>query len=258
MCRFAVLLSLLLLSGCSLFTSEPPPQDLPRPIYKIGNPYVIDGLRYVPKIDYEYNEVGIASWYGDEFADKPTANGEIFDPEELTAAHKTLPMPSYVRVTNLSNQRTIVLRVNDRGPFVGERIIDLSRRAARELGFLEQGKTLVRVQILKHESLQAAAIAGDVMAEKMLNMEPSVDDPPVVGRIYVQIAAYQQRQQAQDLIDTRISTPDVIIQETRNNNGATFYRVRLGPFSSHEQSQTILKQAMQQGFHDAFIVHIQP
>ncbi|MBC6443874.1 MAG: septal ring lytic transglycosylase RlpA family protein [Alphaproteobacteria bacterium GM202ARS2] len=257
-----VLLAIIIVvsSGCALVPSgESPPPFQPRPIYKVGNPYVIDGKRYVPKIDYQYDETGIASWYGDEFADKPTANGEIFDPEQLTAAHKTLPMPSYVRVTNLSNKRTIVLRVNDRGPFIGERIIDLSRRAARELGFLEQGKTLVRVQILRRKSLEAAARAGNKLAEKMLNVEPSPyepnpDEPSVAGRHYVQIAAYRSRRQAEHLIDTRISTPDVIIEETENTHGTRFYRVRLGPFTTREQAQTILNQANRQGFNDAFIV----
>jgi rare lipoprotein A len=129
--------------------------------YKVGKPYQINGIWYYPKVDYEYDEVGIASWYGPGFHGEMTANGEIYDMNAMTAAHKTLPMPSIVRVTNLENGRTVKLRVNDRGPFVGERIIDVSRRAAQMLGFYGAGTARVRVQIEAEESRQiAAAMTG--------------------------------------------------------------------------------------------------
>ncbi|XDZ66848.1 septal ring lytic transglycosylase RlpA family protein [Alphaproteobacteria bacterium LSUCC0684] len=124
------------------------------PRYKVGNPYEVKGIWYYPERDLTYDETGIASWYGDEFAGRLTANGEIFDPEVVSAAHKTLPMPSAVRVINLENGRSLVIRINDRGPFVASRIIDLSREAARLLGFKEQGIARVRVQILAEESLR--------------------------------------------------------------------------------------------------------
>ncbi|MCE2517933.1 MAG: septal ring lytic transglycosylase RlpA family protein [Alphaproteobacteria bacterium] len=124
------------------------------PRYKIGNPYEVKGIWYYPERNLNYDETGIASWYGDEFAGKLTANGEIFDPEVVSAAHKTLPMPSAVRVINLENGRSLVVRINDRGPFVSGRIIDLSREAARLLGFKKQGIARVRVQILAEESLR--------------------------------------------------------------------------------------------------------
>ena len=116
--------------------------------YKIGKPYEINGLWYYPKKDPQYNEVGIASWYGEQFHGKVTANGAIYDMNALTAAHKTLPMPSKVRVTNLSNGRALNLDINDRGPFVNGRIIDLSRRAAQLLGFESEGLAMVRVQVI--------------------------------------------------------------------------------------------------------------
>ena len=121
---------------------------VPQPRYKVGNPYEIDGIWYYPERDLSYDETGIASWYGDEFAGKPTANGEVFDPDIVSAAHKTLPMPSVVRVINLDNGRSLVVRINDRGPFVAGRIIDLSREAARLLRS-EAGYCKVRVQILQ-------------------------------------------------------------------------------------------------------------
>lgn len=129
------------------------------PIYKIGNPYQIGGVWYYPERNLQYDETGIASWYGDEFAGRLTANGEIFDPEQVTAAHKTLPMPSVVRVTNLDNGRSLVVRLNDRGPYVAGRIIDLSRASARLLGFKEQGTARVRVQILAEQSLRLEQLA---------------------------------------------------------------------------------------------------
>lgn len=123
------------------------------PHYKPLNPYVIREVRYEPREDYDYDETGIASWYGPGFHGKQTANGETYDQMALTAAHKTLPLPSCVRVTNLENGLSIVLRVNDRGPFYPGRIIDVSQRAAQILGFQRQGTTRIRVQILGDISL---------------------------------------------------------------------------------------------------------
>jgi len=120
--------------------------------YKIGKPYQIAGVWYYPKEDYEYDESGIASWYGAKFHGRQTANSEIYDMNALTAAHRTLPMPSYVRVTNLENGRSLILRVNDRGPFARGRIIDISRRGAQLLNFQNQGTARVRVQVLADQS----------------------------------------------------------------------------------------------------------
>ncbi len=130
-----------------------------RAIYKVGNPYQIDGAWYYPAIDWNYDETGIASWYGEDFHGKYTANGEVYDLNAVTAAHRTLPMPSIVQVTNLDNGRTIQLRVNDRGPYARGRIIDVSRRAAQLLGFESIGTAKVRVRILVPESMQAQSLA---------------------------------------------------------------------------------------------------
>ena len=107
--------------------------------YKVGKPYQIKGIWYHPAEDYAYDESGIASWYGAAFHGKLTANGETYDMNALTAAHRTLPMPSFVRVTNLENGRSLVLKVNDRGPFAKGRIIDISRRGSQLLGFQKHG-----------------------------------------------------------------------------------------------------------------------
>ncbi len=126
-------------------------------IYKVGNPYQIKGIWYYPSEDFEYNETGIASWYGPGFHGKQTANGEIYNMNELTAAHRTLPMPSLVRVINLDNGRGIVLKVNDRGPFAHGRIIDVSRRAAQLLGFEIKGTARIQVKIMEEESRAIAS-----------------------------------------------------------------------------------------------------
>ena len=127
--------------------------------YKVGKPYQVKGVWYYPKEDYTYNETGIASWYGPGFHQEKTANGEIFNQDDVTAAHKTLPMPSLVRVTNLETGKVLVVRVNDRGPFVPGRIIDLSRRSAELLGVVGRGTAQVRVSIMADESRAIAEAA---------------------------------------------------------------------------------------------------
>jgi rare lipoprotein A len=120
--------------------------------YKVGQPYQVNNKWFYPREDYSYDETGIASWYGADFHNHQTANGEIYNKDELTAAHKTLPLPCLARVTNLDNGRSIVVRVNDRGPFSGARIIDVSQRSAQLLGFENQGTAKVRVSVLADES----------------------------------------------------------------------------------------------------------
>jgi|DewCreStandDraft_4_1066084.scaffolds.fasta_scaffold00150_11 rare lipoprotein A len=143
-------------------------------VYKLGGPYRINGRLYVPEYDPSYDRVGIASWYGDEFHGKPTANGELFDKDRISAAHPTLPLPSRVRVTNLENGRSIELRVNDRGPFVGDRLIDLSQAAAKELGFAEQGLARVRVQFLALDEARGTPPEPTV---RLGRAEPARTDP---------------------------------------------------------------------------------
>jgi rare lipoprotein A len=115
-------------------------------VYRVGSPYIVAGRVYVPENDPHYRADGVASWYGSDFHGRSTANGEIFDADAITAAHPTLPLPSYVRVSNLSNGRSLIVRVNDRGPYAGNRIIDVSKRAAYLLGFTVSGTAWVRVE----------------------------------------------------------------------------------------------------------------
>lgn len=161
-------------------------------VYKVGNPYKIDGEWYYPAEDENYDRKGIASWYGPNFHGKPTANGEVFDQNLVTAAHPTLPMPIYARVTNLENGRSLVVRINDRGPFVADREIDLSRRSAELLGYLKQGTAQVRVQYLRR-----APLDGDVPDVQSVVAESGFTAPP--------------RQQASDR-DNVIAAPTAPVQ----------------------------------------------
>ena len=148
----------LALAACSSSDAVPPPSAAPGPHFKVGQPYQIDGRWYFPAFVTEYQATGIASWYGESYHGRPTANGEIYDMYALTAAHPTIQLPSVVEVMNLENGRSLILRVNDRGPFVEDRLIDLSYAAARELGFERQGLAHVEVRYLGLARLDEAPI----------------------------------------------------------------------------------------------------
>src|SRR5712671_3268812 len=124
--------------------------------YRVGKPYTVAGRIYVPEEDTGYREEGLASWYGDDFHGRLTANGEVFDMASLTAAHPTLPMPSYARVTNLSNGKSLIVRVNDRGPYHGNRLIDVSNKAAELLEFKGNGVARVRVEYVARAPLEGS------------------------------------------------------------------------------------------------------
>src|ERR1700729_2620038 len=124
--------------------------------YRVGKPYVVGGRVYVPEEDVNYREEGLASWYGDDFHGRLTANGEVFDMASLTAAHPTLPMPCYARVTNLSNGKSLIVRVNDRGPYHGNRLMDVSSRAAELLEFKGNGIARVRVEYVGRAPLEGS------------------------------------------------------------------------------------------------------
>jgi rare lipoprotein A len=163
--------AMLLLAGCGSFggereggpTASPAPAQAANGVsdtpVKIGDSYTVGGTTYTPADIADYDDVGYASWYGEELAGRPTANGETFDPAAISAAHKTLPLPSYVEVTALDTGRTILVRVNDRGPMVGDRLIDLSRGAAEQLG-LTDGLSGVRVRRTNPPAAERAQLRG--------------------------------------------------------------------------------------------------
>jgi rare lipoprotein A len=143
-------------------------------VYRIGQPYVVAGRTYVPEENPNYQAVGLASWYGDDFHGRMTANGEVFDLNGISAAHTTLPLPSYVRVTALSNGRSLIVRVNDRGPFRGDRIIDVSGRAAQLLGFRIAGTAWVKVEYVGPAPIEGS---DDRMLEATLRLDEPAPAP---------------------------------------------------------------------------------
>ena len=277
----------------------PPPPPAPvaaarapeGPVYKVGNPYLINGVLYEPKEDPNYAQTGIASWYGYPFHGQRTANGDIYDMNAMTAAHQTLPMPSYVRVTNLENGRSIILTVNDRGPFVQGRIIDLSRRAADLLGFSEKGTTLVKVEAVASptENLIAtrgvvpgvqtvqvgaaprpvvavealAPAAGVALAPQLANTTPRFTVPvppevtvvgvPAVNRIFVQAGAFASYESANTVRSTLAPLGPTAIT-TVDVNGRQLYRVRLGPLDNSARAETTLGMVIARGHTEARIV----
>ncbi len=158
-------------------------------VYKLGDPYLAGGKWYAPVNDTSYDQVGMASWYGDFFHGRKTANGEVYDMEALTAAHPTLPMPTYASVTNLANNRTVVVRINDRGPYHDDRIIDLSHKAAELLGIYGKGTSMVRVRyygpapLSGDDSLERSVLARQPWAPRVVGSAPS-PDPRVASRAH--------------------------------------------------------------------------
>lgn len=196
--KFIPFLLVFLLWGCAETelashvwkTYDPPAKS--QGTFKVGNPYVIQGQQYVPVERYDHSETGIASWYGPGFHGKRTANGEMFHQGELTAAHKTLQMPSLIRVTNLENGRSLILRVNDRGPYSRGRVLDVSERGAELLGFKGRGTAKVRIDVLPEESRHVAEMAKQGMDTRGYEVAMNQNRIPTAGRPPEQVVVQQQ------------------------------------------------------------------
>lgn len=244
-------------------------------IYKVGNPYTVLGQSYTPKEDYNYSETGTASWYGDDFHNKRTANGETYDMRAVTAAHRTLPLPSIVRVTNLENGRSIIARVNDRGPYVKNRIIDLSQKGAELLGYKNKGTAKVKVEILEKESRAIKeAMLSNTNSSKIYNeaihyentqtpstnnlalaanSKTSVDVPASSGPFFVQVGAFSDYDKAKQMAANMKRFGNVSIYEAYlSKNGV--YRVRLGAYPSKDEALKILDRVLDYGHADVTIV----
>ena len=226
----------------------PPAIPAPEPKSRYGNPdsYEVFGKRYhvLPTAD-GYRERGVASWYGTKFHGRRTSSGEPYDMHALTAAHKTLPLPTWVEVTNLRNRRTILVRVNDRGPFVANRIIDLSYAAAQELDIVRDGTGLVEVRAITFDG----AATGDIMTAAAPAAPPAESLPPDDGAalapaagqtgdapvLYAQVGAFGQRENAERMHSRLLANdfPDAFIFEDTTEE-RRLYRVRVGPIESVE------------------------
>ncbi len=239
---------------------------------KIGNPYEIGGITYYPREDPYYDVTGLASWYGKDFHGKATANGEVFDMNSLSAAHKTLPMPSYVRVTNLTNGRSLVLRVNDRGPFVQSRILDVSRRAAQLLGFEDKGLERVRVQVVNADGSpiprpvdggltpvpqrtadnEFEAQPLEALAEPAADLNNTGIPIEEAFSIFVQVASFASEDNARSFARSLDNIGPTVVSRTQVNN-SWFYRVRLGAFKTMDEALQKLSQVKNLGYSDAHI-----
>lgn len=218
-----------------------------QPHYKVGNPYQISGKWYYPERDLRYDKTGIASWYGDLFAGKLTANGEIFDPELVSAAHKTLPMPSVVRVTNLDNGKSLVVRVNDRGPYVTGRIIDMSRAGARLLGFKDEGIARVRVQMLTEQSLRLEKLAKEgqfpLLTDNHKSAVPetvAVSKPAVTLKAKTTRAVAQKPKSSSSAVELLASSRGINVLKTEPVK--TDIWIQIGAFHSETNAENLIKK----------------
>jgi rare lipoprotein A len=301
------LLIVFMLTGCSTFTevelashvykkSQIPDEGHYSPHtgnFKVGKPYRVEGKWYTPQETYSYSETGIASWYGPGFHGKRTANGERFNQNELTAAHRTLQMPSLVRVTNLDNGKSIVVRVNDRGPFKRSRVIDVSSKGADLLGFKGRGTAKVRLDLLADESktlamaarrgestigsevsyqgrpvltepeyqqvaVQQAAVEpvvpGHVTAGGEFLPDPIVTQQPVhPTSIYIQTGSFTSASNAQDMVRKLQGYGNVAIKPA-SVRGREFFRVRIGPIPSVDKADALMAKLAGAGQKQAIIV----
>jgi rare lipoprotein A len=226
------------------------------PGVKIGKPYQVFGVTYYPQDDRGYDRTGIASWYGPTFHEKATANGEIYNQDDVTAAHKTLPMPSWVEVTNLDNGRSLVVRINDRGPFVDGRIIDLSRRSAQLLGVDRPGLARVRVKRVFPEGDWARGTAPQprLVSAPVPTVATTAVAVPVVppapaaapGSRFIQVAALSDEGRARALASVLADYGPASAMPT----GTGLWRVRIGPLAE-AQASTLVEDVRAAGYTDA-------
>lgn len=206
-------------------------------------PYEVDGQRYDPLRDHQgFSQRGIASWYGDKFHGRKTSNGEIYDMYAMTAAHKTLPLGVYVRVTRLQNGRSIIVRVNDRGPFVAGRIIDLSYAAADKLGITDAGTAPVQVQALGYKETDRGTISY---------RPPTSYD---AGSFAVQVGAFSVRDNAYRLAARLRNSYGKADVQTALVNGRQMYRVRVGDYRSLERAEQAVLDFSGSGYPGSFVV----
>lgn len=241
---------------------------VPGPVIRTGagnrSPYTVLGRTYtVLPTEEGYSERGVASWYGEKFHGHKTSNGETFDMYRVSAAHKSLPIPSFLRVTNLDNNRSIVVRVNDRGPFHGDRIVDLSYAAAVKLGFADRGTARVQLEAITGNELRGPVDSGipalPAIAADSASPEPAVAGNPAVermaaalarietasapanGGLYLQVGAFSIIGAAEDL-SRRVrahTTRPVFIRSVALEERGVLHRVRIGPVSGSEEARQL-------------------
>ncbi len=260
-------------------------------VYKLGEPYQIDGVTYTPAVDMNYVETGYAGWYADDDTHLITANGEKYDADSMTGMHKTLPLPTLVKVTNLETGKTATIRINDRGPFVNDRLIDVSEKAARALGFNLDGLNPIRVEVLpltqqlgttdkivqtRIETPQTRVDNLATLYQSPLNKAntvPAFSDTPVTvqndiiyapkknikkpiaktGDYHVQIGVFSKPENVRQ-IQNNLGTYQNLTVENLSRNGHMLQRVRIGPFSNRELAVKVLDNLAESGYPDAQLI----
>ena len=229
------------------------PDAVPKvePRSRYGNPasYAVFGKRYyVMNSSENYVERGIASWYGTKFHGERTSSGEAYDMYAMTAAHKSLPLPTYVQVRNLQNDRSVIVKVNDRGPIVNNRIIDLSYSAAKKLGITGNGTGMVEVRAINPQK----PVSKPVVASTTV---PASQESINQAQLYLQVGAFQSRQNAERL---RTRLGDLVISDIGILDGyekqKLIYRVRIGPLASVDEADRMADKLSTYGFSDSRII----
>lgn len=227
------------------------PRDEPKSRGGNKSPYKVFGKKYyVMDSAQGYKQRGTASWYGKKFHGHKTSNGEVYDMYAMSAAHKALPLPTYVRVTNLANGRQVIVRVNDRGPFHGSRLIDLSYAAAYKLDMLRQGTAKVEVEAISSTSYRPATQALHIAP--VSNRSESTTDSR-----YIQVGAYSSWSAAQS-VKTRIELmlKGQRVDISKREGVPVLYRVRLGPLKAASSPDGLLSRLAQEGFGDAQVLDL--
>ena len=242
------------------------PRPEPRSRYGNGPVYEVLGKRYrVMDSSTGYEERGVASWYGKKFHGNLTSNRETYDMYAMTAAHKTLPLPTYVRVRNLRNNKTIVVRVNDRGPFVHNRIIDLSYAAALKLDLVRDGTGLVEVTAINFDdppgdrpvrkATPPAPPAAESAGEPSGPKDVAANAAPKVNRVFVQVGAFGERSNAERRLGVlnRAGIRNAFIYEDREA-AQTLYRVRIGPIADVVQYDVLVEELENIDINDPYLI----
>lgn len=272
--KVMTLVALTLLAGCTTLNTGPRPttpptptrtaladgppdtpldstliQDaVPRtePLSKYGNPpsYEVFGTRYVTVTQrYPYREQGIASWYGKKFHGLRTSSGEPYDMFAMTAAHRSLPLPTYARVTNLDNRKSVIVKINDRGPFHNDRLIDLSYAAAVKLDMAGHGTGRVEVETINPDQINS-------QAPPPAPSSPTTYTPPRQTQMFVQLGAFSEKRNAENL-QQKLQTVHnkVHIANTQSNQGPPLYRVRIGPLADASEAARLHSHTAGLGLH---------
>lgn len=254
-CMGVGILLLVLLAACAKKTppSVPAPEmrtetaSPGKPIIRTQRPYQIYGIWYYPLPSADgYVEEGVASWYGPGFHGKPTACGETYDMEAMTAAHKTLPLGTYVKVTHLENSQSIIVRVNDRGPFVAGRIIDLSSKASQMLGVRQKGVAHVRVEAIE------LATQERMGKDTFWKVQPAPSFR--YGLFAIQIGSFKEQANAYRLQQNLSSNFKTVQILPFNHDGNQFYRVQVGAYRDLMLARQEMQKLQQNGFGDAFVI----